>query len=47
MSDSYVNIVTRNWQALITSYPQFYLMFDGRGDYEFKEIDSETEVFGS
>lgn len=42
-----ITLFTVSHRKSLWKHHEFYLMFDGRGDYEFKEISSETEVFGS
>lgn len=42
-----ITLFTVSHRKSLWKYHDFYLMFDGRGDYAFNDINSETEVFGS
>ncbi|XP_071492061.1 ATP-binding cassette sub-family D member 3-like [Diadema antillarum] len=42
-----ITLFTVSHRKSLWKYHEYYLMFDGRGSYEFKKIDQDTIEFGS
>ncbi|XP_041475293.1 ATP-binding cassette sub-family D member 3-like isoform X1 [Lytechinus variegatus] len=42
-----ITLFTVSHRRSLWKYHEYYLMFDGRGSYEFKKIDQDTVEFGS
>ncbi|KAK0166740.1 hypothetical protein PV327_004229 [Microctonus hyperodae] len=42
-----ISLFTVSHRRSLWKHHEYYLLMDGRGSYEFKPIESDTEEFGS